>query len=120
MRELDQHLKKQERVEIIAQQQKEHQKLLVGKIIPKRGHAIWQINTETLEVSVPDYSNTVLEYEAAISKDFSRVAEIVILDNCVYISALNAKNALKKFMNNKSQSHYCQKEPPMKLKDFFI
>lgn len=119
MKELQQHLKHHERIEIANQQQKEQQKLLIGKIVPKAGQRIWQINIETLEVSEPRYNNHALKYELALNRDFARVADIIMMEGCVYIPAINKENAFKKFKKNPNQSHYFYKEPPTKLGDHF-
>ena len=119
MKELDQHLKKQERVEIVAAQQKQHQKLLTGKIMPKRGHTVWEINKETLDIKEAKYQNHALKYELAAIGDFSRLADLIMEEGFIYIPALNKENALKKYNNNPNQSHYFYKQPIAKLNEHF-
>lgn len=115
MKELEQHFKKQERAEIVAKQQKESQYLLTGTIQPKRGHKVWQINKETKEVSEAKYKETAFEYALALKGDLSKKRELVTMEGFVYIPALNAENALKKFNANPNQSGYYKNKPLLTL-----
>lgn len=119
MNELEQHLKFQERLEISQQQQKEQQKVLDGKIIPYPGQKIWEVNISTLEVKEAECTNPAMKYELAAIGDFSRIADLVRRDGCVYIPAINAKNALRKFKKNPHQDFYYYKKPDNNITDHF-
>lgn len=41
--------------------------------------------------------------------------ELIINSDCVYISALNSKNAIRKFNKSKRQVDYYDKEPLMRM-----
>jgi hypothetical protein len=78
-------------MEISVKQKKQVQHQLIGKIIPHEGHTIWQINNETLEIEKAKFTNATYH----IGGENKR--EIITKQGYTYISALNKKNALKKF-----------------------
>lgn len=115
MKELTQHLKKDDKTEIIAKQQKEFQKVLEGTIQTKRGHRIWKINIETKEVEEAKFGKRNINYALAIKMDMSVMKDLVKKEGFVYIPALNAANALKKFNENPNQEAYYKKKPLMRF-----
>lgn len=103
------------RAEITAKKQQKVEYTLDGTIKPKKGHKVWEINEETGVVREADYKVDTVVYNFMATKDPER---LVMNPNCVYIPALNAKNAKKKYLENNSQSHYYQKEALMELHKF--
>jgi hypothetical protein len=89
MKELE--LNKQSKIEISVKQKKEVKHDLIGKIIPENGHSIFKINKETLQIELAKFSNITYHFSGDDKK------EIITENEFVYISALNKKNALKKF-----------------------
>ena len=89
MKELE--LKNETKIEISVKQKKQVEHRLIGKIIPFEGHTIWQINDETLEIEVAKFSNATYHFEGENKK------EIITKKGHTYISALNKKNAIKKY-----------------------
>jgi len=103
MKELE--LKNETKIEISVKQKKQVEHKLIGKIIPHEGHIIWQINDETLEIEVAKFSNATYHFGGENKK------EIITKQGYSYISALNKKNALKKFKQGKNGSKPISKEP---------
>lgn len=83
-------------VNVKEQKQVEHQK--IGSIVPHKNHKVFEINKETLEIKEAEYSNTTYHAFSENKK------EIIVSDDCVYISAMNKKNALKHFNKNSNGS----------------
>ena len=96
MKELE--LRKEEKIEISIKQQKQIEHEFIGNIIPHTGHTIWQINDETLEIEKAKFSNTTYHFEGENKK------EIITRKGLTYVSALNKRNALKKYVNGENGS----------------
>jgi hypothetical protein len=103
MKELEQNTKA--KLEISVKQKKQVQHQLIGKIIPHEGHTIWQINNETLEIEKAKFTNATYH----IGGENKR--EIITKQGYTYISALNKKNALKKFEQGNNGSKPINEEP---------
>jgi nitrogen-specific signal transduction histidine kinase len=90
---------KKDKVEIVAQSEKKYQHQKLGTIIPHKGHTLFQINYVTGEVTVAEFEKTDVELsrlgkEANLKKIRHRV---LIKKDCIYVSALNIRNACIKF-----------------------
>ncbi len=103
MKELE--LKNTYGVEISVKQKKQVEHELIGKIIPHDGHKIWKINNDTNEVEEAKFSNATYHFGEEIKK------EIIIQQGFTYVSALNIKNALKKFRKGENGSRPIDKNP---------
>lgn len=104
---IEQSIKKQQEVDYFFE----------GTIKAKRGHTVYEVNEETLEVKKARYKADTVEFNSFSKKQ----TPILIVDKeCVYIPALNKENALKKYKANKNQHHYYYKEPPMRLTNDFL
>ena len=103
MKELESNTKVKTELSVKQKKQIEHE--LVGKIIPHEGHVIWQINKETLEIEKAKFSNATYVYGGENKK------EIIVKDGFAYISALNKKNALKKYKQGKNGSREVDDSP---------
>lgn len=77
-------------VKIVTQKQIEKKKVFLGSVRLRLGHTCFEINRETIEVKAAEFK-TSAEFGKAVRK------EIVVTPGCVYVIALNKKNALKKF-----------------------
>ena len=77
-----------------AEQQKEEK--LIGKISPERGHTLFEINESTKEIKKAVFESQTITFEQAKSKFLTPSKKVLINKGCVYISALNEKNAIKK------------------------
>lgn len=66
----------------------------IGKLIPQRGHKCFEINTITNEVFEAEFFE---DYVSMFSSSYERKKKLKVKENCVYITALNKENALKKY-----------------------
>jgi hypothetical protein len=117
MKELETHFKlgKQNAVELNVKKKQEIEYVLQGTIKPKIGHFIWELNEETGEIKKANFKrNTVVVFGADIPTE-----ELVVKSDCIYIPALNAENAKKKYLKNKEQSAYYVKPSVMNLSEIF-
>jgi hypothetical protein len=67
---------------------------LLGSLNPQRGHKCFEVNTITNEVSEAEFFE---DYVAMFSSSYERKKKLRVKENCVYITALNKKNAIKKY-----------------------
>jgi len=79
------------RIEVSVKQQKQIEHQLIGQIIPREGHRIWEVNKETLEVQEAKFSKATYKMFGDNKK------EIIVKDGFAYIAAINKKNALKQY-----------------------
>lgn len=86
---------KTEKDKVINVRQTEHEKQkLLNRIRPHKGHTLFEYNIETNEIKKAKIE-AVLEYpEATGLKKVQK--KVVAQRNCLYVSALNEKNAIKK------------------------
>lgn len=117
MKELKAHLKDEVKVQAKKKQQKENQINFFGRIKPKKGQSIFEINTKTGEIFQAQFINTTVDYAKAIKGDFSGLNEVIIKDDCIYIPALNEANALRKYKHNPNQEAYFAKEAILNISD---
>lgn len=109
MKELTQHIKENVKLEAQKEQQKEKKHVLLGKIKPKNGQKIYEINEESGEIREAEFVSKTINFVQAAKKDFSLQKELVVKEDCIYIPALNIENAKKKYLKNKNQDFYYQK-----------
>jgi hypothetical protein len=114
MKELETHLKLKDKTELNIKKQQEVEYILEGTIKPKRGHIVWEINEETGEINPAEYKSDTISFVKSLAVPSEK---LVIKKDCVYIPALNIKNAKKKYLNNKEQSYYFKKDALLNLSD---
>jgi hypothetical protein len=114
MKELETHLKleRQNTIELNVKKKQEIEYVLQGTIKPQTGHFVWELNEETGEIKKAEFKQDTFVYGAELPPE-----ELLVKSNCVYIPALNAENAKKKYLKNKEQSAYYVKQPPMNFSD---
>lgn len=103
---------KQTEQQVKKDNKKEHK--LIGSLRPKQGHTLWQINEKTLEVKQAEYENTktISWWEAlTVYRGGKIIRKVVIEKDCVYISALNQENALKRYLENKGSATMGELKP---------
>ncbi len=98
MKEIEQNINNKSDIEVSVKQKKQVEHQLIGNIIPYEGHIIWKINKETLEIEKAKFINKAYIVGSENKK------EIIQQDGFFYCSALNKKNALKKYFQNKNGS----------------
>lgn len=89
---------KQTEQSVKQQKQEERKKKLIGQIIPYNGHSIFKINEETLEVSEPKYIQKAWIFNG------ENKPEVLVEEGFFYVSALNERNALKKYKQGRNGS----------------
>jgi hypothetical protein len=115
MKELESHFKlsKENTVELNVKKKQEVEHTLMGSIKPQPGHFIWELNQETGEIKKADFKrDTVALFGSKLPSE-----ELIVKSDCVYIPALNAANAKKKYLKNNQQSAYFVKDAPMNIED---
>lgn len=111
MKDKDFQLSESDKIEIVKQQQKKQTITLQRKLLPKRGHSIFECDLIKKTVCLAEYEphRTEIHYNEARSmydkKAFVKFdlnnpstvtkAKIINQENCIYISALNFKNVIK-------------------------
>ena len=115
MKELEQKIPHTERnnVSLSMKKQQEIENELIGKIIPKIGQFVWELNTITMECKKAEYKKDTF----AILSAKLPPKELIRKPDCIYIPAMNIKNAIKKYNKNSNQSSYYVVEAPMSLTD---
>lgn len=85
--------KEKQKIEVNINQKQQIEAQLVGQIKPKNGHKVFAINKKTKEISLAKFDSL------AIIRDIRQTVNkrITVEEGFFYISALNEKNALKKF-----------------------
>lgn len=103
MKQLD--IKTESKIELSVKQQKEIKHQLIDRIIPHKGHTIWQIHNETKQVEKAKFSSVTYNFLGENKK------EIIIKKGYSYVSALNKENALKQFNKGQNGSKKINQEP---------
>lgn len=92
MKELEKYEKINTESEIVVPIKKELK--LIGTLKPQKGHKCFEINTITNEISEAEFYE---DYVSMFSSSYERKKKLKVKENCIYITALNKKNAMKKF-----------------------
>jgi hypothetical protein len=66
----------------------------VGSVTPSRGHRVYQLDTETGEITEAHVEGKIIELPNGRSEIRK---QIFIRDKFLYVSALNKRNAVKRF-----------------------
>lgn len=90
--------KNKDRVADERQQQVKFQKKLIGQLKPHPGHKAFEYNLETNCLTVADTKVSHLFGAWINPKVPGKKQEIQVKENCVYLTALNLKNAKKKLV----------------------
>jgi hypothetical protein len=75
-------------------EKKEPETKLLGSVSPSKGHRLFQLDTETGEVTEAHVEGKLVEMPDG-RKEIRK--QVFIRDKFLYISALNKKNAIKRF-----------------------
>lgn len=89
-----------DKIVIVKQAEQEKQNKLVGRLRPAKGHTLYEVNLTTGEVNAAQF-----EGETLIIKDLNsnapenhKTKKVMVNKGCVYVSALNVKNLMKKLI----------------------
>lgn len=123
MKELETHLKlnNQERTELNVKKKQEIEYVLQGTIKAQKGHFIWELNKKTGEIKKAEFKRNTVVF-APNKPVFAAelpAEELIVKADCIYIPALNAENAKRKYQKNKEQSAYYAKPAVMNIYDIF-
>ena len=78
---------------------KEIQKRLTGKIEPHANHILFEVNLATGKIILAEFER-ILQWGQKPKKT------VLTKKGCVYVSAMNVKNAIKHFNNNSNGSKF--------------
>ena len=95
-----------DKIEIVKQQQKKQNLVLLNKILPQKNHKLFECDKIKKTISLAKFQppRTDLHYNEAIqwknkidlnNPTTITKAKVLIQPNCIYISALNFKNVVK-------------------------
>ena len=88
--------KSKEETKEVRNVQQEKKQVLVGQIKPKRGHTLFEFNLRTKTIKKAEFEQSYIVFNKFGSKPNAINRKVMVAEDCVYISALNEKNALKK------------------------
>lgn len=77
----------------------------VGKMRMKKGHTLFKVNKETLEISKVDLSIQISDDSLKDEDAKLKNKRVLTDDNFVYVSALNEKNVQKKLIKMTKREH---------------
>ena len=110
MKELDVHSKltNEEKTEIQVKKKQEIDYVLLGSLRPHKGHKLFECNLLTGLIKEAEYEakKDTIKYNQI---SYVESKKLIIHPDCIYIPALNLKNAKKKFLLNREQSNYFSK-----------
>jgi hypothetical protein len=104
-----------EKTEVGVKKKKEVEHRFEGTIKPRIGHKVWEINEETGDISEAKYKKSVTAYLGDLP-----IEQLIIKPDCIYIPALNASNAKKKYLKNKEQAYYFHKDTDMDIRERYF
>jgi hypothetical protein len=84
-----------EQVQIAGQREVRKEKKYLGTLHPHTGHKIWQIDLSTKEIAEAEFEK---EDHILTARGVNSRKRILVKPHHLYCSALNRKNALKKFV----------------------
>lgn len=117
MKEFDPILSQSDKTKIVNEKQVDYQKKLLGTTNRYNGHIVFEINCNNGEIKEAEFENERVEFVpnrclltgAIIGNSPIKKMDIICRENCLYISALNKKSALKKFFKHIAETSKKQK-----------
>lgn len=96
-------LKNHNKIEISVKKKVQIEKELIGKIIPHANHTLFEINDETGEIQEVTYIPvpTFFKFGQKVEKPKKQA---LVREGFSYVSAMNKKNALKKYSKGSNGS----------------
>lgn len=87
-----------DKIENVKQVEVQKQLQLAGRVIPQRGHTLFEYDKVTGTVVKAEFEEVKDVKFGASKSPWKQVTtkKVVRRENCIYVSALNLKNALKK------------------------
>lgn len=88
----------EDKIEILKQTQIEKERILIRTIHPKKNHILFEFDLEKKEVKIAEFKKQgEISYLSAMKGETSQKKEVNGKEGCIYISAMNEKNAWKIF-----------------------
>jgi uncharacterized protein YnzC (UPF0291/DUF896 family) len=97
MKDLNPESKIENLTEEIREVQEERKQTYIGSLKPHKGHKLYEIDIVLNTINEATFEKTEVVFNTKGSTPSSSNKKVVIKENCFYISALNKKNAIKKF-----------------------
>lgn len=94
MKELE--VKVKEEIKIVKEVSQEKQLVLVNSIKPYEGHKCFEYNVLVNTLSFAKFMEVSISFEAAQKGEIAPLREVMTKEGCVYLTALNEKNAIKR------------------------
>ncbi|MFD3001427.1 hypothetical protein ACFS7Z_13730 [Pontibacter toksunensis] len=83
-----------QKTEIRVEQKKQIK--LIGSTRKVPGHTMFELNLETQEIKQAEYQEGTVYAYTEKSHEHQHRLKLVVKENCIYVQALNKKNAFKK------------------------
>lgn len=90
--------KKKDTLEVSVPQEKKTSLQKVSSIRPHRGHTLFEFNFKTKELIKAEFETQTVRYDPKTGGTVPLNKKVIINENCIYISALNKQNAVKKIL----------------------
>ncbi len=89
----------EDKKEILKQTQVEKKRTLIRTIRPEKGHILFEFDLIKKEVRRAEFVvEKEISFESAMRGETTQKKEVNGVEGCIYISAMNEKNAWKRFM----------------------
>lgn len=86
-----------DQVEIVSEHKQKKELKHMTQTIMSPGHKCFELNIETGDIVEAQYIQTTVSFDKAKNGSLSSQRKLIIKDKCLYTTALNMKNALKRF-----------------------
>ena len=117
MKDKDFQLSQSDKIEIVKQQQKKQTLVFLNKILPQKNHTLFECNTIKRTISLAKFQpprtdlhyNEIIQWENEVDLNNPKTitkAKVLIQPDCIYISALNFKNAIKILLREYNLSNF--------------
>ena len=93
MKETQQHIS-DHIINVRTQEQESHNKL-IGRLVPQKGHTLWEVNMEEETIQEAQFKDEFVEVLDAKTKQYVKRKQVIHKPNCCYVSCLNKKNIPK-------------------------
>lgn len=80
-----------EETEVVSPIQNKKENKLIGRQLLRPGHTLFEVNTKTGEINPATYKEVMAKFNGGTS------LKVDVKTGCVYVQALNKKNALKRY-----------------------
>ena len=88
--------KPKDKLENVKQVSIESKTVLIGRVLPKRGHTMFEVNKKLMTVDKATFDELpAVKNEDAKNGTTSIQRKLTIKPDCIYISALNVANVVK-------------------------